>query len=101
MKLKSGSLKRSTKLKNLRQTHQGEKKKREMTQIHIIRSENRKVTINRNTKIIRDYASNCTQNGQTRRNGQIFRKVQPAKPNQEERENINRPITSNDIESVI
>ena len=29
MKLKSGSLKRSTKLKNLRQTHQGEKKKKE------------------------------------------------------------------------
>ena len=40
----------------------------------------------------------CQQNGQRGRNGQILRKVQL---NQEEMENLNRPITSMEIETVI
>ena len=40
-------------------------------------------------------------NGQPGRNGQILRKVQPSNLNQEKIENMNRPITSNEIETVI
>ena len=42
----------------------------------------------------------CQQNGQPGRNGQILRKAQPSKLNQEI-ENMNRPITSTEIETVI
>ena len=37
----------------------------------------------------------------TWRNGQILRKAQPLRPNQEETENIKRPVTSTEIENVI
>ncbi len=41
------------------------------------------------------------KNGQPRRNGQILGKVQFSKTEQKELENINRAITSNEIETVI
>ena len=37
----------------------------------------------------------------TGRNGQVLRKVQPSKTEPEELENMNRPLTSNEIETVI
>ena len=40
-------------------------------------------------------------NGQPGRNGQILRKAEPSETEQGKRENINRPITSNEIETVI
>ena len=47
-------------------------------------------------------ASICPKNGQLGRNGQILRKVQLSrKLNQEETENLNRPIKSTEIETVI
>ena len=42
-----------------------------------------------------------SRNGQRGINGQILRKAQPSRLNQEEIENINRPITSTEIETVI
>ena len=43
----------------------------------------------------------CQQIAQPRRNGQIFRNIQRAKSNQEEIDNLNRLITSSEIEFVI
>ena len=40
-------------------------------------------------------------NGQLGRNGQILKKYNLAKLNQEEIENLNRPITSTEIKTVI
>ena len=40
-------------------------------------------------------------NGQPRRNGQTLRKVQSSKTEPEEIENMNRPITSTETETVI
>ena len=42
-------------------------------------------------------ATRCQLNGQPRRNGQILRKIQFPKPNQEEIENMNRPLTSTEL----
>ena len=52
---------------------------------------------------MRDYYKQtlCQYNGQPGRNGQILRKAQPLRLNQEEIENINRPITNTEIETVI
>ena len=47
------------------------------------------------------WAIKCQQNWQLGRNGQILRKINFPKLNQEEIENLNRPITSTEIETVI
>ena len=79
------------------------KKKRERTQINKIRNNKAEVTTD-NTKIqriLRDYkATICKKKkkkkkGQPGRNGQVLRKVHLLRLNQEEIENINRPIISN------
>ena len=41
------------------------------------------------------------QNGQPGRNGQILRKIQPSKTDQEETEIMRKPITSTEIKTVI
>ena len=46
-------------------------------------------------------ATICQKNGQLGRKGQILRKYNLPKLNQEEIENLNRPITSMEIETVI
>ena len=46
-------------------------------------------------------ATICQLNGQLGRNGQILRIIQLSKLIQEEIENLNRPITSTEIETVI
>ena len=43
----------------------------------------------------------CQQNGQHGRNGQILRKVQLSKQNQDEIENLNTPNTNTEIGTVI
>ena len=43
----------------------------------------------------------CQWNGQCGRNGQILRKVHFPKLNQKEIENLNRPVTSMELETVI
>ena len=46
-------------------------------------------------------ATVCQENGQPGRNGQILRKVQPSKTKPGRIENMSRPITSNEIETVV
>ena len=46
-------------------------------------------------------ATLCQKNGQLGRNGQILRKYNFPKLNQEEIENLNRPITSTEMKTVI
>ena len=79
------------------------KKKRQKTQINRIRNEKGKVTTDTAEiqRIIRDDYKQLYANGQSGRNGQILRKAQLLRLNQEEIENINRPITSTEIETVI
>ena len=79
------------------QTHQ--ETKGEKYQINKIRNENGEITID-NTEIqrnIRNYYQQSyakkKKNGQHGRNGQILRKVQLSKLNQEEIKNLNRPLT--------
>ena len=81
------------------------KKQREKNQINKIRNENGEITTDNTQiqRIIRDYYQQlyAKKNGQCGRNGQILIKVQLSKLNQEETENLDRPITSTEIETVI
>ena len=60
-------------------------------------------TQHRNTKDHKQLlsATLCQKNGQLGRNGQILRKYTFPKLNQEEIENLNRPITSTEMKTVI
>ena len=71
------------------------KNKREMTQIDKLTNENGFFITNPSEIII------CQQTGQPERNGQIPRHPHTTKLKLEEIENLNRPITSEEIESVI
>ena len=81
-------------------------KKRAKNQFIKIRNENGEITTD-NTEIqrmIRDYYQQLyakKKNGQLGRNGQILRKINFSKLNHEKIENLNRPNTSTEIETVI
>ena len=47
------------------------------------------------------YEQLCQQTGQSRRNGEIIRNIQFTNTEQEEIENLNKPITSKEIELMI
>ena len=101
MKPKFHSLKRSTKLKSFSQTH---KEKRERAQINKIRNEKGEVIID-NTEIegIRDYYKQQQANKMDNldKMDKFLEKCKLPRLNQEEIENINRPITRSDIETVL
>ena len=81
------------------------KKKREKIQINKIRNENREITTD-NTEIqrvIRDYYQHLYANkmDNLEEMDEFLEKYNLPKLNQEETENLNRPITSMEIETVI
>ena len=81
------------------------KKKREKNQINKIRNENREITTD-NTEIqclIRDYYQQLYDNkmDNLEEMDKFLVKYNLPKLNQEERENLNRPITSMEVEIVI
>ena len=81
------------------------KKKREKNQINKIRNENEEITTNNTEiqRIIRDYYQQLYANkmDNLEEMGEFLEKFNLPKPNQEEIENLNRPITSTEIEIVI
>ena len=80
------------------------KKNGEKTQINKIRNENVEITTeHRNTKDHKKllWTTICKQNGQPGRNEQILREVQPLTTEPGRVENMNRPITSIEIETGI
>ena len=81
------------------------KKKREKNQINKIRNENGKITIDNTEiqRIIRDYYQQLYANKMDNLQGmdEFLEKYNLLKLNQEEIENLNRPITSMEIETVI
>ena len=81
------------------------KKKREKNQINKIRNENRKITTDNTDiqKIIRDYCHELYANkmNNLEEMEEFLEKYNLLKLNQEEIENLNRPITSTKIETVI
>ena len=81
------------------------KGKREENQIIKIRNENGKVTTDNTEiqKVIRDYCQQLYANKMDNLEevDKFFEKYSPPKLNQEERENLNRPITIMKIETVI
>ena len=103
MKQKAGSLKRSTKLIN--PLARPIKQKRERTQINKIRNEKGEVTtdITEIQRIIRDYYQQLYANkmDNVEEMDKFLEKYNFPKLNQEEIENLNRPITSTEIDTVI
>ena len=81
------------------------KKKREKTQINTIRNEKREVTTDTAEiqRIRRDYYKHLYANkmDSLEEMEKFFEKHNLPRLNQEETENMNRPITSNEIETVI
>ena len=76
------------------------KKKREMTQINKTKNDKGEVTTDTTKiqRIVRDYKATICQKKKkktTWKNGQVLREVYLPRLNQEEIENINRPIISN------
>ena len=81
------------------------KKKREKNQINKIRNENGEITTDRTEiqRIIRDYYQQLYANkmDNLEEMDKFSEKYNFPKLNQEERENLNRPITSTEIKTVI
>ena len=81
------------------------KKKREMTQINTIRNDKGEVTTDNTEikRIIREYYTQLYANkmDNNKEMDKFLEKYNFPRLNQEELENINRPITSNEIETVI
>ena len=81
------------------------KKKRESTHINRIRNENRKVTMDTTElqRIVREYYENGYANKleNLEEMDNFLEKYNLLRMTQEETENLNRPITSNEIELVI
>ena len=81
------------------------KKKRERTQINNIRNEKREVTTDtaKIQSILRDYYKQCYANKMDGLEGmdKLLERYNLPRLNQEEIENMNRPITGNEIETVI
>ena len=81
------------------------KKKRERTQISKIRNERGEITTDTTEiqRIIRDYHKQLYANKMDNHEemDKFLERYNFPRPNQEELENINRPITSNEIETVI
>ena len=81
------------------------KKQREKNQINKIRNENGAITTDDTEiqKVIRDYCQQLYTNKMDNLEevDKFFEKFSPPKLNQEERENLNRPITIMKIETVI
>ena len=81
------------------------KKKREKNQMNKIRNENGKITTDNTDiqKIIRDYCQKLYANkmNNLEEMDEFLEKYNLPKLNQEEIENLNRPITSTKIETVI
>ena len=80
------------------QTHQEKKKKRENNQINWIRNENEEITIDNTEtqRIIRDYYQQLFANkmDNLEEMNKFLEKYKVPKLNQEETENLNRPIKS-------
>ena len=81
------------------------KKKREKNQINKIRNENGEITTDNTQiqRIIRDYYQQLYANkmGNVEEMDKFLEKYNFSKLNQEEIDNLNRPITSTEIETVI
>ena len=80
------------------------KKKKERTQINKIKNEKREITTNTEIKtIIREYYEQLYANkmGNLEEMDKFLETYTPLKLKQEEIENLNRPITSKEIELVI
>ena len=81
------------------------KKQREKNQINKIRNENREITTDKTEIqwIIRDYYQTLYANKMDKleKMDKFLEKYNFPKVNQEEREDLNRPITSKEIETVI
>ena len=81
------------------------KKKREKNQINKIRNENGEITIDNTEiwRIIRDYYQQlyASKMDNLEEMDKFLEKYNFPKLNQEETENLNRPITSTEIETVI
>ena len=103
MKLKAGSLRRENKIDN--RLARLTKKKRERTQINKIRNKKGEVTTDTAEiqRIMRDYYKQLYANkiDNLEEMDTFLEKYSLLRLNQEEIENINRPITSTEIETVL
>ena len=104
MKPRAGFEKRQTKLINLQPAHQEKKKReREKTQLNKIINEGGEITSDTKEiqKIIREHNEKLFANKlNNRRNGEIPKRYNLTKVNQEEIENLNTSISINKIKSA-